>query len=426
MQGEATRAFDDLAVCLKDDEAPQVRAACAGALAAVADPPAKAIPHLQNSLVNDTEAMVRSAAAGALGDIGEDAVAATPVLMVALDDESSIVVSQSGLALGRIGAAPAINKLVKKLKEQGLRWGCEGIPQGLAELAGHREAFLGLRPVVFQCAEKVTRQIQADDEQYSLREFFRRHVAEAYPEDRETVDQAFKISKKRLADGRVGVFDESEEADREYFEWIDQLLLRYLDSREQRFRNDCRCLTVAASAIFRIDPMTEETASMFRELLGAAKVPVCQRPLLRIVEQMGARAEMLSGAVISLIGNKIEVRLEAIRTIAAIDSGSEWAVRALNGVINDPDPTVRIAVIEALILMNAEAIMDEKAALILRLEDDDGQVRLLAERALDLIEIEAEACHLKSHANPASGPVNDTPIPPLASKAGARHVRGNR
>ncbi|MCD4750960.1 MAG: HEAT repeat domain-containing protein [Thermoanaerobaculales bacterium] len=420
MQRDASSVFEDLARCLEHDQAPQVRAACAAALAAAADPPAKAIPHLRKSLVNDAEALVRSAAASAIGDLREDAIVIAPVLMAALDDESSGVVSSSGLALGKIGANSAIETMVKKLEGDSKGIVDSGLVLGLGELADHKEAFLGLESFSRRCIGKASRLNRESRKHDSIGEYFWRYLGKTNSGDPSRVNQAVKIAKERLEGGRIGVITDQEEQYREYYEWIDRMLVRYQEYLEEKSKPlACECLLTSARAISRVDPLTPEAVSLFSALLSSAGPPSLRKQLLRIVTKMGARAEGLSSSVLRFVENPSEVRPEAICTIGAIDPGSDTAIGVLGRVIDDEDPVVRVAVIQTLISMSAKAIWTEKEALVVRLNDDEAEVRELAERALDLIEIEADSCDQKSRATPEPESVTDEHAPSPTTNPGA-------
>ena len=395
-RGEGSAALADLTVCLSSGDDPGVRAACAGAVAAVTETPGAVIRPLVVSLRQDDDPQVRAAAARAIGSLGSEARSAVRALIAALDDESVNVRASVGLALGLIGDASAVDVMVGEL--DGPLMHQRDFVRGLALLVDNRKAYDALRRFTGECVEETRQEKRERDrvtrDRSELERFVQEVMESAGVTDEVQIDRTARYAYRRLMRDRIGVFGSTEEhEDGEFFDAVDRILESYLAYRERDAGGDvCGCLAICASGLAEIDPFTDWAASEYSNLLPTAESASCVSRLLAVAVKMGPRGAKLAGAIGGLASTREDVRLEAVRALEATDPSGDKSVAMLHRLLGDADPEVRAAVIRALVTAGVDAIRGGSGKLTALLGDPSPSVGQLAEMALDLAEIDAEVC----------------------------------
>jgi hypothetical protein len=435
-RSEGQTAFQALAACLENDEFPRLRVACAHALAAVTEAPAAALAPLAASLKSDDDHRVRAAAALAIGSYRDEGRSAVPALSNALDDGSWDVRASAGLALGLVGGASAIDKMAGLLDGARLAAYDEGLVRGLALLADHRKAVQVLIRLKESCVDRVQRDRRESDraehERERLELFVRRVMNSAGITDQARIDMTFAHAHDRLVRNREGVFETPGELEyRGFFEMVDQILERFSTRRDGGAAEvGCSCRRIIASSIAEIEPLPDWAAGWLSSFLTEgtyqrdATSDRCLSELLEIAEKRGPRSARLGSALRLIALEQGTVRLQAVRALGAVDPASDESIVALRRVLSDTDPEVRAAAVRALISGGADAIHRASDELHAGLSDASLAVRLLSNRALDLIEVDAAVCDgdwTPHHADQREAP-EPTPVPGGRTRARPRGV----
>jgi HEAT repeat protein len=328
----------ELTAKLGSHRVPEERVKAANGLRQLRREAEAAVPQLIESLTGDEDSRVRVASAWALGATADPGQAVS-VLVQRLDPQDPAGVREVAVqVLGSLGdaARPAIGELVKLLGDvdEDLR---ASAAYALARI-GHAGALEPLRGL--------------------LRD-----------------DDPGRRSKAGM--GLAELAGEHEEALR--------VLLR----------------SGSVDALVRIEPVPPEAVSRVAEMLAASIGKRSALSILSRLRLMGFAAASAAPEVVEAMldenaGDALPVPMGmsqagiakgiGISTLVSIDPGSDVAVRALVGLLQDPEIDVRGTAVVALRTMGLDAVRAARDALKRLLEEDQStEVRKIAEQTLDLL-----------------------------------------
>ena len=434
MRSVAREAAQEFQTCLVRDEKNPLRANCARGLAATADSAEQALPTLlavlRNQEIADSD---RAAVACGIGWFGPDAISAVSALTSALGDDSERIRACAARSLGRIGAVGTVEAIASALSEP-VEYGPTGaemhrhLIHALVDLSENEKApeaveryrsacgWLlsytddGRRPSDLWKPEGLDRYIQKSNS--SRRSYSRRSRLERY-DTRKMIDDA----RHRIEEGLIGRPEGSWDSDQaKYYRDIDRMVERYLAIRSLGRMTACECRLALLKGIAGTDPVPDWAAATYSGQVGSAASLSCLPEILELTEGMGERGAPVSMGLAELLGKddvpELPV-LPVLQAMTAIGPVCEWCVTGLRKKLDDPDPEIVAAAIRGLIAAGPEAIWGSKIALMKKLKAESAAVYAAADAALDLIEIEAEAC--KTTWFPEEAPELEPPPPPRSA-----------
>ena len=431
MRSMARETAQEFQACLVDDEVNSLRGHCATGLAATADSAEQALPTLLAVLRNtELTGSERAGAACAVGWFGPDAVSAVPALTSVLDDDSESVRACAARSLGRIGAAGTVDAIASALSEP-VEYGWVGaelhrrLIHALVDLLGGETGWNAVRTYSSTCDSLLTYtgdgRRQSDlwnsdglDRYIRKSRSSRRSYSRRSRPERFDTAQMIEDARNRLEEGLIGRPEGSWNSDSaKYYREIDRMVEKYLAIRSLGPMAACECKLALMKGIADADPVPDWAAATYSEQLGSAASLSCLPDMLELTETMGSRGASVSSGLADLLGKDDVPVLQVLQTMTAIGPVCKWCVPALRRKLDDPDPEIVAAAIRGLIAAGPEAIWGSKIALMKKLKAESAAVYVAAEAALDLIEIEAEACDETWF--PVDNPDLEPPPPPRSA-----------
>ena len=395
MRSEASWAMAGLVKCMNEDDNIDVRAACTRAVGAVAENPQQALGPLTMAFQDREQSNpVRAAAADVIGSFGDEARAAAPVLLEELGEAPPSRCSEmAAKALGRIGDPSGIEMTTEVLESNWLIF-WPGYVTGLAELIEHEQAYSALSKAKERCVKRRTGRLTWRGENPDLGPLdshIRKGMRSAGEADEAAIERTVERASFRFVNGRIGVFENPVELNHLlWHEWLDERLEEFQKMMWDP-RGPCGCAFTLAAGIAGADPIEEPAVSLMGGLLRDSEA-VCRPGILRIIEGMGARGAPMADMLSYRLFQEDTFRLENFKALFAVDPKGVSTVNAMQRLASDSNPRTREAAVRAMIDVGPTAIQPASDQLTVLLDDPNPEIRRLADRALDLIEAEAQVC----------------------------------
>ena len=416
----AEAAFNDLKVCLADEEEPALRAACATGVAAVAGSVDQALPLLTAKLASDDEVSVRAGAARAIGLLGARARSAEGILTAAVESEDPKIRGEAALALGRIGAVSAIDAIVGAPEDEAVPYVRPRAIQGLGSLAHDAAALIGINRLLTSCFDppadpggRLAPVVSVDGVVRDFRNELARHGLDRM----ERMETILAHVRYRVENDRLGVFETQDEiAFRSFFEGIDETLRRLLWGGPPKSYRGCLCLDAGVAGLAEVRPFAR-VADQFSAAMRIDRINTCGSDPAAIIEGLGVEASASADSLRALLRAEPLPRANLIRALTAVDPGSEESVLLFSHFLASPRTEIQLEAIAGLAAAGPWAVLEDRERLIHLLKRGDEVVWASVEDALALAELETESCK-ESWAPPVP-----EPLPPPVRSAEPPGVR---
>jgi len=413
LRNNAASAFGEFVRCATSYQGSSL---CPWGIVAAADSPSMAIPPLLTVLKQDREGFGNQpVAACALGVFEEDASAAVPDLVAALSAESSHQRACATMSLGRIGSYSSAETMASALLgPQSTTRPAEVFSffiRGLAELSKSEAARRAIER--FEDAYHWRAQFLGDQTEGSfatdgtgmLAEYVRYCLKRRKIDDPRIVDWTIDQTLERFQEGWVDAdeYNWGRDDDPGYDD-ADVMITRFVAIANLGPMKACDGPLAMAQGLSQVDPISDWAANKYTSLLRRNSDTHCLQDLLDITERMGPRGAPFAETIAKLLWIRDVSKISVIRVLKATDPGCEECVIQLKKLLSDSDSTVVTAAIDALIVAGPEAIWTCKIELTRMLVHEFENRRRLAEKALDLIEVEAAVCDSDWQKDPLVAP----------------------
>ena len=305
---------------LSNKSAP-IRANAAFAIGQFGSEGKPAVPALVSAL-KDENVNVRLTVAKSLGAIGPDAKAAVPALAKLLDDDVGGVTINAAEALGQIGSA-AVPVLAEKLSDPNLRALAASV---LSEIGPDAKA----------AVPELVKLLGTDDDATRIEVLLA--IAEIGPDAEAAIEPLLKTLRSPAAKGRAGA----------------AYALAKIEAKsaipvlKQTVKDKDELLRFASGwALVRFEPKNAEFVrialpSLIKGL--SHKIPVIRREVAEVLGMIGPAAKPAARELLrTLKDGNLEVRVEALMTLAEIDASDELVLTVAVKALQDDDPMFRYA-----------------------------------------------------------------------------------